>query len=33
VRDSKNAGGPVLAFGRHELNGLLVAVKAGRLDR
>jgi uncharacterized protein DUF397 len=33
VRDSKNASGPVLAFGRQELNGLLVAVKAGRFDR
>jgi Domain of unknown function (DUF397) len=33
VRDSKNVDGPVLAFGRHELAGLLRMVKAGRFGR
>ncbi|MGI8336789.1 DUF397 domain-containing protein [Actinomadura scrupuli] len=32
VRDSKNPGGPLLTFHRHEFRHLLAQVKSGRLD-
>lgn len=32
IRDSKQHGGPVLEFGRHDLAGLLIRVRAGALD-
>ncbi|MCP2169279.1 DUF397 domain-containing protein [Goodfellowiella coeruleoviolacea] len=32
IRDSKNAAGPVLAFGQAELGRFLSAVKDGRFD-